>query len=191
MKKELEKFLKILFPILEFKIGEGWDYRVFPVKNDNTRVIKVLHSLFWQLWHRKSSLKRVLNICTKNGSRKSQMLSSIKKLRPLLTEHGHLLGNPRFIGTTYIQDRVLKLNIFMETIGDKEERTQVLSDLWELNEKFYSLGFYNRDNKLSNYGITEYGQVILMDLSDITFDAQQIEKYRNRVRRQQLNLQLK
>lgn len=178
MKKVLEGLLKAIFPILKLKIGEGWDYRVFPCRSQKNRVVKILHPIFWQLWHRKTSPMKMIFICISKDSRKLHMLETIKKLRPLLPECGYLLGNPRFIGTTYIQDRVQSIEEFFGIDSDSD-RNEILSELWDLNEKFYHLGFYNMNVKFSNYGVTCLGEIILTDLSEISFDRKKIEEYRH------------
>ena len=111
-----------------------------------------------------------------NNPMNEQMLETAKKLRKitLLNGNGKIFGQARFIGTTYTQDRLVTLRDCLKNCSE-EKAKDLLKKFLELQKQSWALGIADMTFKFSGYGVTPDSEIVMLDLSRLTFSAEQIK----------------
>lgn len=156
-------------------VGEGWDYIVFESSNYPDRVIKILRPFWKQIWSRKLMPWRLIEIFANRHARRDHMLRTAQGLRPIIAKHSYMFANPIFIGTTYTQDRVVSLRDYFKTCS-KDEIKRLLKLFYLFQIKCWKLGFSDQTFKFSSYGLDKNGNLVMIDLSEMTFDESRIDE---------------
>lgn len=159
---------------LRKKMGEGWDYVVFENSKFPGKVIKVLRPYPRQLLSRIFTPKRFSQLLKNKHARQIHMLNTKKSLKNILERNPEILGNPRFIGTTYIQDKVTTLRDFLKK--HPEKKPEIFEKFFRLLQTCWTLGFSDKYFKYSTFGVTKEEKVILIDLSELTFSKNEIKR---------------
>lgn len=167
------KIKSILRYFSKRKIGEGWDYVVFQSYSDKRKVVKILRPEWKHVWSRKMMPSRVSEIL-RNPMQK-QMLETAENLKNLISLNGGLFANPRFIGTSYTQDKLVTLREHIKHCSTMETLI-ILKKYLEFQNKCWSIGVADLTFKFSGYGVTLDNEIVLLDLSRLTFDRKQIEE---------------
>jgi len=168
----LTKIVLYLFQSLVV-VGEGWDYIVFESKTDPKKVIKVMRPLWKQIISRIFLFWRLFEIFHNFSARKKHMMYTSGKIRNL-KEFSKMFANPRFIGTTFVQDKVITLRDYLKNSNEKE-RQDILYKFCIFQEKTWSLGFSDNSFKFSGYGVVNE-DIVIIDISELVFGNSEILK---------------
>ncbi len=155
------------------KIGEGWDYVVFQSYSKKSKVIKILRPTWKHIWSRKMMPWRISEIL--RIPMQKRMLETAEKLKGLISLNGEFFANPRFIGTSYTQDKLVTLREYIKHCSTIETKI-ILKKYLEFQNKCWSMGVADLTFKFSGYGVTSDNEIVLLDLSRLTFDSGEIEE---------------
>lgn len=161
------------------KIGQGWQYTTYDLKNG--RVLKKFHSwpkAYWLI------LKEIFPF--KNDSF-FEIPSFIKDVKRKADESFEILkrinipqewmANPRFINKyDFEQDKVQPLHEVFENL-DTNNIKKIIDQFIEFNLKLLNLGVIDKGfNITKNYGIDNEGQIVLIDIGELFDDKELIKK---------------
>lgn len=160
-------------------IGKGWQFRVYDLGNE--RVQKVPRSSFDSYFRALfsplsptrfrpfESVREVEN----TAFVRARAIENFKKVKDVVPREW--FGNPTFNGgEIYGQDLLPTFEEYFATHTPGENKNLIRKYVWRLTE-FWQYGFSDDVfNFAKNNGVTKSGEVVLLDLGELTFSREQV-----------------
>ena len=162
------------------KLGRGWQYTTYDIggnrvlKKLNSKLIAycvLLHDCFPYITHPFWKFPTYYKRCK---SEAAQSLESVKQN----TINSSMLGNPVIHDDlSYEQDMLTPLRICLER-GTVEQGEKIIDDFAVFNKILIEHSIIDRNFLITdNFGMNSRGEIVLMDLGELYFNKEMIQKH--------------
>jgi hypothetical protein len=160
------------------KIGEGWQYSVYDLENG--RVLKKFHSLFdsYRIIIKTTFPFNTDPVWAIPGYVKGMKRTAIESFKIIerLKVPMDIIGNPKFVRKLdFEQDKAIPFHDIFASASIEEAKSYI-DRFIEFNKELLKLGLIDKSfNITKNFGVSNSGNVILIDIGELFDDPKQIE----------------